>query len=206
MLVPAVAETNTSVAAERNKEPILQQLRQLLPDRASVLEIASGTGQHVSYFADALPGTHWQPSDPNADSLASIRTRLQGAPRPQIADPLCLDVHQTDWGLRGQFDAVLAINLIHIAPWSATGALMAGACRAFRPDGARLLILYGPYRQTGVPLAPSNAEFDRSLQQRNPAWGLRELDAVSAVAADHGLHCHSVQALPANNLLVVYAG
>ena len=204
-MTPAVAETNTSVAAERNKEPILQQLRALLPPQASVLEIASGTGQHVTHFATGLPNTHWQPSDANHDNLALIRARLQAAQLSQIADPQNLDVHQTDWGLDGQFDAVLAINLIHIAPWSATSALMAGACRAFKPDGARLLILYGPFHQTAVPLAPSNAEFDRSLQQRNPAWGLRQLDAVSDLAASYGLQRHSVQALPANNLLVVFA-
>ena len=204
-MTPAAVETYTSAAAERNKEPIAQQLRLLLRPDAAVLEIASGTGQHVAHFAAAMQASHWQPTDSNPDNLSLIQARIEGLNAAHIGAPLLLDVHQADWGLDPQFDAVLAINLIHIAPWSATDALFSGALRALRPEGARLLILYGPFKRDGVPTAPSNAEFDRSLQQRNPAWGLRDLGTVTQGAEAHGLRLHSVQQMPANNLLVVFA-
>ncbi len=204
-MTPAAAETKTSAAAERNKQPILQQLRLLLPPDAAVLEIASGTGQHVAHFAAALPASRWQPTDSNPDNLPLIQARIQGLSALQLAAPVLLDVHQADWGLQQQFDAVLAINLIHIAPWSATDALISGALRTLRPQGAGLLVLYGPFKREGVDTAPSNADFDRSLQQRNPAWGLRDLGTVTQRAVAHGLRLHSVQEMPANNLLVVFA-
>lgn len=204
-MTPAAAETKTSAAAERNKEPIVQQLRLLLPPNAAVLEIASGTGQHVAHFAAALPASGWQPTDSNPDNLPLIQARIDGLSTAQVAAPLRLDVHQSDWGLNTQFDAVLAINLIHIAPWSATDALISGALRALKPEGARLLILYGPFKREGLHTAPSNAEFDRSLQQRNPAWGLRDLGTVTQRAVAHGLRLQRVQEMPANNLLVVFA-
>ena len=204
-MTPAATEIKTSAAAERNKEPIAQQLRLLLPDNAAVLEIASGTGQHVAHFAAAMPASRWQASDSNPDNLPLIQARIEGLSTAHVSAPLLLDVHQADWGLDPQFDAVLAINLIHIAPWSATDALFSGALRALRPEGSRLLILYGPFKRDGVHTAPSNAEFDQSLQQRNPAWGLRELGTVTQRAQAHGLRPRSVQQMPANNLLVVFA-
>jgi len=204
-VTPAATEIKTSAAAERNKEPIAQQLRLLLPDNAAVLEIASGTGQHVAHFAAAMPASRWQASDSNPDNLPLIQARIEGLSTAHVSAPLLLDVHQADWGLDPQFDAVLAINLIHIAPWSATDALFSGALRALRPEGSRLLILYGPFKRDGVHTAPSNAEFDQSLQQRNPAWGLRELGTVTQRAQAHGLRPRSVQQMPANNLLVVFA-
>jgi SAM-dependent methyltransferase len=204
-VTPAAAENKTSAAAERNKEPIVQRLRLLLPEAATVLEIASGTGQHVAHFAAALPASRWQPTDSNPDNLPLIQARIAGLSTVHVAAPLLLDVHQADWGLQQQFDAVLAINLIHIAPWSATDALISGALRALRPEGARLLVLYGPFKREGVDTAPSNVEFDHSLQQRNPAWGLRDLGTVTQRAVAHGLRLHSVQEMPANNLLVVFA-
>ena len=204
-MTPAAVETYTSAAAERNKEPILQQLRLLLPDNAAVLEIASGTGQHVAHIAAAMPASHWQPTDSNPDNLTLIQARIDALSTAHVGAPLLLDVHQADWGLDPQFDAVLAINLIHIAPWSATDALFSGALRALKPGGGRLLILYGPFKRDGAHTSPSNAEFDQSLQQRNPAWGLRELGTVTQRAQAHGLRPRSVQQMPANNLLVVFA-
>lgn len=195
-----------SAAAERNKQPLLQQLSMLLPEQAVVLEVASGTGQHVAHFAAALPQTRWQPTDADLALLESIRLRCAHPPLTNVLAPLPLDVHQSDWALGRDYDAVLALNLIHIAPWSATEALMAGAAASLGQQGPRLLVLYGPYLQAGVPTAASNLEFDASLRSRNPQWGLRDLDAVTQAAARQGLRRLLVEPMPANNLLLAFAG
>ena len=201
-----MTQVPASAAAERNKQPLLQQLAQLLPEQALVLEIASGTGQHVAHFAAALPNTQWQPTDADPALLESIRLRCAHPPLANVLAPVPLDVHQADWSLGRNFDAVLALNLIHIAPWSATQALMAGAAASLSPHGPRLLVLYGPYLQAGVPTAASNIEFDASLRSRNPQWGLRDLDAVTQAAASQGLRRLLVESMPANNLLLAFAG
>jgi SAM-dependent methyltransferase len=191
-----------SAAAERNKGPILEVLRGVLPARGLVLEVASGTGQHVVHFAAALPALEWQPSDPNPERRVLIAARRAAARLDNLRPPLALDVHDTPWPLAEPVDAIVCINMIHIAPPSATTALVTGAQRALRAGG--VLVLYGPYRQGGRHTAPSNAAFDESLRAENPAWGVRELEAVTAEAAAAGFARATVVPMPANNLSVAF--
>jgi SAM-dependent methyltransferase len=195
-------ELLTSAAAERNKDPILTVLESVLPATGSVLEIASGSGQHVCYFAQALPGLQWQPSEPDAAHLDAIEARVRESGLKNIAAPITLDVHAPRWPVAADLDAVVCINMIHISPWSATLALCAGAARHLRAGG--LLVTYGPYLQNGTAVQ-SNHDFDVSLKRRNPAWGLRDLDDVTRLAAEHGLTRRQVVPMPANNLTVVFA-
>jgi SAM-dependent methyltransferase len=188
-------------AAERNKQPILEVLRPLLPESGAVLEIASGTGQHVCHFAEALPGIRWQPSEPGVMDRATLAQRIIESGLTNVDAPLALDV-LGDWPPAGPFDAVLCINMIHISPWPATEALMRGAAKLLAPRG--YLVLYGPYLENGNA-APSNLEFDASLKRRNAEWGLRELEEVTRLAASHGLRRQQVVRMPANNLTVVFA-
>jgi hypothetical protein len=194
----------SSAAAERNQGPILEVLRGVLPARGTVLEIASGTGQHVVHFAAALPVLSWQPSDADAGHRAVIVARLATASLPNVRAPLALDVHDARWSLAQPVDAIVCINMIHVAPASATTALIGGAQRALDPGGAGLLFLYGPFRQGGRHTAPSNAAFDASLRARDPAWGVRDLEDVTGQAAAAGFARIAVVAMPANNLSVVY--
>jgi SAM-dependent methyltransferase len=195
-------ELLTSAAAERNKDPILTVLESVLPPTGSVLEIASGTGQHICYFAQSLPGLHWQPTEPDAEGREAIAARVRGANLANVAPPIALDVHEPRWPVAGDVDAIVCINMIHISPWSATQALCAGAARHLRTGG--LLLTYGPYLQNGTA-AQSNLDFDASLRRRNPDWGLRDLDDVTRLAAGHGLTRRQVVPMPANNLTVVFA-
>ena len=191
-----------SPASVRNAEPILKLLRAHLPKAGRVLEIAAGSGQHALTFSSALPGLEWTPSDPSPDARASIAAWAAQAGAPNLQTPLALDcMDETTWP-EGPFDAVLCINMIHIAPWSATEGLMRGAA-AILPPGAPL-ILYGPYRRDGAHTAPSNAAFDADLRARNPAWGVRDLEAVAALAASHGFGAPEIAAMPANNLTLVF--
>jgi SAM-dependent methyltransferase len=191
-----------SPAAERNKGPILAQLRHWLPARARVLEIASGTGQHAEHFALACPGWSWQPSEADAAALPFIDARCQALGNVEPA--LRLDVTETPWPVEPRrFDALYSANLLHIAPWPVCRALMQGAARCIEPGG--LLLLYGPYRVDGVPTAPSNEAFDADLKSRNPAWGLRRLCDVEREAAAAGLALRQSVPMPANNLLVAFA-
>ncbi|MBR0655211.1 DUF938 domain-containing protein [Plastoroseomonas arctica] len=186
-------------ATLRNRDPILAALRRLLPASGTVLEIASGTGEHAVFFAARLPSVAWQPSDPGAAERASIDAHAADAALPNLRPALALDVTAPAWAI-ARADAVLCCNMIHIAPWAATLGLMAGAARVLGP-GAPLL-LYGPFRQTGVPTAPSNEDFDASLRARDPSWGLRDLDAVTASAK--GFMREAVIPMPANNLMVAF--
>jgi Protein of unknown function (DUF938) len=197
-LPPGVLE---SPAAERNKQPILERLTPILPRGATVLEIASGTGQHVTYFAAALPDLTWQPSEPDPELLQSVRHRLAAAPLTNVLEPVRLDVTQGVWPV-GAVDAVLCSNMIHIAPWTAAQGLLAGAEKVVSRGG--LLILYGPFKRAGEHTSPSNAEFDVSLRSRDPAWGVRDLDDVGELALMHGFALEAVYEMPANNLLVVF--
>ncbi|RDK03088.1 DUF938 domain-containing protein [Paraburkholderia lacunae] len=190
-----------SPSAERNREPILAVLREVLPASGRVLEIASGTGQHAVCFAGALPGLDWQPSDPDADARASIAAWVAHEKLANVRAPLALDVHQTDWGVDA-FDAVVCINMIHISPWSAAHALFAGASRRLVDGG--VLYLYGPYRRGGAPTSPSNEAFDQQLRSRDPAWGVRDMEAVIALGASVGLLCDEPIAMPANNFSLVF--
>ncbi len=192
----------SSPAALRNREPILSVLRDAFPAKGLVLEIASGSGEHVVYFAAALPGLRWQPSDPSAAARASIAAHVADSGLPNIAPPILLDASSPDdWPLDGA-EAMLCLNMVHISPWAATLGLLRGAGLLLAP-GAPLL-LYGPYLEDGVETAPSNLAFDASLKARNPAWGLRRREDVEAAAAANGLLPAGRHALPANNLALLF--
>lgn len=188
-----------SPAAERNRGPIADVLQAWLPASAAVLEIASGTGQHAAHLAALNPAWHWQPTDADAGALATIAARCAG--RPGVAPPQRLDLLRDPWPARaGGWDAVFAANLVHIAPWAVTQALMRGAAAALAPGGQ--LLLYGPVVVDGEPLAESNRAFDASLRGRDPAWGLRTLAALQQAAAEAGLQWVERHAMPANNLML----
>jgi len=188
-------------AAERNREPILAVLRQVLPERGLVLEIASGTGQHVIHFAAALPELDWQPSDPDAESRASIAAWTAQAGLVNVRAPLELDVERTPWGIDAA-QAVICINMIHISPWTATQALFDGASRLLGNGG--VLYLYGPYRRHRAHTSPSNEAFDQQLRSRNPAWGVRDMETVVALGEAQGFACGEPVAMPANNFSLVF--
>jgi SAM-dependent methyltransferase len=188
-------------AAARNREPILDVLRQHLPRQGLVLEFASGTGQHVVHFARALPALAFQPSDPNDSARASIDDWAGTLGLSNVRPALALDASAAAWPV-AKADVILCINMIHISPWEATVGLIEGAARTLPAGG--VLYLYGPYRRVGHPTAPSNEDFDRDLRSRNPAWGLRTLEDVAALAARHGFAAPTVVEMPANNLSVVF--
>jgi hypothetical protein len=188
-------------ATARNRDPILAVLRDVLPARGTVLEIASGTGEHAAYFAAAFPHLRWQPSDPDAEARQSIAAHAARTGLPNLLPPLILDASARLWPVTAA-DALVSINMIHIAPWHAAEGLMAGAERLL-PAGAPLY-LYGPFRERGRHTAPSNAAFDDNLKARNPEWGVRDLDAVAALAKGHGLALANRVAMPANNLSVIF--
>ena len=192
-------------AVARNRDAILDILREVLPATGLVLEIASGSGEHVVHFAGALPGLTFQPSDPNPDALDSIAAWVAQSGARNILPPIRIDAAAEDWpaSLRQEHapDAILCINMIHIAPWAAAQGLLRHA-GALLPPGAPL-ILYGPFRRPGHPLEPSNAAFDASLRERNEEWGLRELSEVAALAAEAGFGEPRIIEMPANNLSVV---
>jgi SAM-dependent methyltransferase len=190
-----------SSAADRNKDPILAVLRETLPAEGSVLEIASGTGQHVCHFAAALPAIRWQPTEPDPASRDALIARLRASGLRNVAAPQALDVMQTEWPVADRHDAILYINMVHISPWRATLALLEGATRHLAEAGK--LILYGPYLEDGAA-TPSNLEFDASLKRRNAEWGLRALETVTAEAAARGLHRRQRVSMPANNLTLVF--
>ena len=190
----------TSAAAERNKGPILDVLRRVLPPAGTVLEIASGSGQHAVFFAAALPPLRFLPSDRDAESLASIRTYAAAAHLANVADPVLLDVTHEPWPV-ARADAIVAINMVHISPWEATLALVSGAAR--RLERGAPLVLYGPYRVGGRHTAPSNEAFDESLRARDPRWGVRDVEAVLEAASRAGLEEAERVAMPANNLTLV---
>ena len=194
-------ERRHSPAAERNRGPILAQLQRLLPPRGLALEIASGSGQHAAHFAAALPGWRWQPSDGDAQALASISAWCTGL--DNVLPALLLDVLANPWpGVPESIDAVLCANLLHISPWASCTGLMRGAARHLSSKG--LLILYGPFLVDGEATAPSNLAFDADLRARDPAWGLRHLSRVVADAEGAGLRLRERVAMPANNLLLVF--
>lgn len=184
-------------ATLRNRGAIAECLRAVLPPAGLVLEVASGSGEHVAYFAEEFPVLDWQPSDPDTTALASIAAWSAGL--ANVRAPMMLDAAAPDWPV-ARADAILCINMVHIAPWEATTGLLAGAARLLRPGAP--LILYGPYRRAGLPTAESNEAFDASLKSRDPRWGLREVEAVTA-AAD-GFALDQLIDMPANNLMLVY--
>ena len=195
----------TSPAVARNRDFILAVLRRVLPAQGTgigtVLEIASGTGEHAVHFAAGLPHLIWQPTDTDADALRSISAHRASAQLPNLLPVLELDVCTPSWPVT-RADAVVAINMIHIAPWTAAEGLMAGAGRLL-PAGS-VLYLYGPFEENGRHTAPSNAAFDASLRARDPLWGVRDLDEVADLARRHGLALAERIAMPANNLSLVF--
>lgn len=192
-----------SPAVARNTDAILAILTAHLPAQGRVLEIASGSGEHAVAFARALPLTTWTPSDPSPDARASIAAWATDAALTNLKPVLDLDAARPDDWPPVDVQAIVCINMIHISPWSATEGLMAGAARIL-PDPGGLLVLYGPFREADIPLALSNEAFDASLKSRDPAWGLRDFDAVVALAKTHGLHLTRRAAMPANNLMLLF--
>lgn len=191
----------SSPAAQRNREPILQVLRSVLPRDGIVLELASGSGEHVIHFAAALANLTWQPSDPSSEARASIDAWIAAEKPRNILAPLDLDATAATWPI-ARADAVIAINMVHISPWAATVGLLRHAASLLPAAGP--LFLYGPYRRDSEELAPSNAAFDADLRARNPAWGLRCLDDVTREAEAVGLLLDRVVTMPANNLSVIF--
>ncbi len=188
-------------ATARNREPILDVLRRHLPERGLVLEVASGSGEHTVHFARAFPGLDFQPSDPNRQARASIDAWRDEAGLPNMRPALALDAAAETWPL-SEADAVVCINMIHIAPWEAAVGLVRGAAALLRTDC--MLYLYGPFRRDGAHTAPSNAAFDRSLRMQDPAWGVRDLEAVTDLTGSHGFCEPAIEAMPANNLSLIF--
>jgi hypothetical protein len=193
-------------AAERNRQPILDVLSRILPDRGRVLEVASGSGEHALWFAKSLYPLVWQPSDPDPACRRSIAAHAAQRAQAEegietLEEPLDLDAGAADWPIE-RADAVVCINMTHIAPWEVTVGLVAGAARILPAGG--VLYLYGPYLRGGRHTAPSNAAFDASLRARNPDWGLRDVEAVAALAGPQGLVLREVVEMPSNNLSLVF--
>lgn len=176
-------------------------LRRVLPPSGAMLEIASGSGQHAAYFAAELPAWAWQPSDVDPDNLASVAAWVDEAALPNLRPPIRLDVCDPVWNV-GNFDAVYCANMIHIAPWQCCVDLIAGAGRHLVSEG--LLVLYGPFRIDGEHTSESNAAFDRSLKERDPRWGVRDVGEVAELAAQAGLKFVERVPMPANNQTLVF--
>ena len=197
---PRMAEKRVAAAAERNKEPILEILREVLPAQGIVLEVGSGSGQHAVFFARAMANLLWQPSDADEGALASIRTYREEAALANLRSPVLLDASAPSWPIE-RADSVVSINMIHIAPWAACLGLLEGSARVLLPEAP--LVLYGPFAIDGDFIAPSNVEFDRRLRSENAAWGVRELRDVERDAQERGFRLDRVIARPANNQVVV---
>lgn len=200
-------------ATERNREPILAVLQQVLPPTGTILEISSGTGEHSIFMAPQLAPRYWLPSDPNPEARASIAAWQQSVPCDNIYPPIDLDASSSEWSIESgsvpihdltqqPITAIVNINMIHIAPKSAYLGLFAGAQRILPIGG--ILYLYGPFKQGGVHTAPSNEAFDASLRSQNPEWGVRDLEEIITVAQSHNLALQKVYPMPANNLSVIF--
>lgn len=197
-----------SPASERNRQPILDVLQRVLPARGTALEIASGTGQHVAFFASHFPQWTWQPSDVTAGAFGSIAAWCAQAGVTNVREPVRLDVTAPRWPADGDafapesLDAIYCANMLHIAPWATCAGLMRGAARSLALHG--VLVTYGPYLEQDVPTSPGNRAFDADLRQRNPAWGIRALEDVVHEARVAGLRLRQRFEMPANNLLLVF--
>lgn len=191
----------TAPSAERNKQPILEVLARVLPPRGLVLEIGSGTGQHVAHFAQALPALTFQPSEMDVERHASIAAWAAAGKLSNVKPPLAFDVTKRPWPVSAA-DAIVCINVIHISPWQATLALMAGAGAILSAGG--VLVTYGPYKRGGAHTSQSNQAFDAGLHARNPLWGVRDVDTVAQVAGSEGLALEELVPMPANNFTLVW--
>lgn len=212
MTLPSADPRRRAAAAERNREPIVQVLGERLPGRGTVLEVGSGTGEHIVLFADRLPGLVWQPSDADPGMLESIEAWRQqpgfrfGSP-PNLRTPMPLDVSDEDWPARASAAvpfpvAVLAINVLHVAPWQTAESLFSGAGEILM--AGRMLILYGPFMVGGKHVGHGNSSFDKTLRRENPDWGVREMEVVQALGDANKLDLEEVVEMPANNLILVF--
>lgn len=199
---PAGTDSRRSApAAQRNREPIAEVLSEWLPPSGTVLEIASGTGEHAIWFAERFPALTWQPSDTHPDAIDSISAWRARAGLPNVREPLAIDARSADWPV-DHVDAVLNINMVHISPWPAALGVIAGAKRAL-PEGG-VLILYGPWLKDDIETAPSNLAFDADLKARDPQWGLRRVEDFAAAADDGGFEFVDWRTMPANNLMLLF--
>lgn len=192
-------------ATQRNRDPILDVLRDVLPKSGTVLELASGSGEHIIHFAECLPELNWQPSDLDTEALASIEAWRHLSKHPNLLPPIALDVTADVWDLpheMGDLVGMLAINLIHISPWDACEGLIQGAAARISSDG--ILYFYGPFKRNGRHTAASNQSFDDMLRRHDPEWGVRDLDAVAEHAGHFGLALDRIIEMPSNNLSVIF--
>lgn len=194
-----------AVATQRNREPILEVLQKVLPSEGNILEIASGTGEHAVFFASQFRDCQWYPSDRDSQLRASIEAWSKECPTDNLHPPLDIDASSNHWEIETAaipIDAIVNINMIHIAPFAACEGLMAGAGRILPQEG--ILYLYGPYKREGKHTSASNEAFDKSLRDRDSQWGVRQLEDVIAVAKEANLALQEVIAMPANNLSVIF--
>jgi len=193
-----------SPSAARNRDPVLQALQSILPARGAALEIASGTGEHVVHFARDLTGWTFQPTEFDAASRQSVSAWITYEGLANVLQPIALDASADVWSVENAtpFDAVLSLNMVHIAPWAAVTGLFRGAGRVLKTGG--LFCLYGPFKENGVHNAPSNGDFDENLRARNPDWGVRDILDLQTLARENGLNLHERRALPANNQMLVF--
>ena len=198
---PAEDARRSAPAALRNREPIAEVLADWLPESGTVLEVASGTGEHAAWFAGRFPKLDWQPSDMHPDALASIKAWRAACGAPNTKPPIVVDASADSWPIE-QADAVLNINMAHISPWAASLGLIAGAARILPGGGP--LILYGPWLKDGLETAPSNLAFDADLKARDPQWGLRRVEDFEAAAAARGFQLVEWRRMPANNLMLLF--
>jgi SAM-dependent methyltransferase len=194
-------QRRSAPAALRNREPITEVLREWLPASGTVLEVASGTGEHAAWFAERFPDLEWQPSDTHPDALASIAAWVEASGLPNLRKPVLIDASADDWPV-GRADAVLSINMAHISPWNASLGLIAGAARLLPADGP--LILYGPWLKDDIETVPSNLAFDADLRARDPEWGLRRVEDFASAAAQKGFALTDWRRMPANNLMLLF--
>jgi hypothetical protein len=198
---PSAGARRSAPAALRNREPIAQVLRDWLPRSGLILEVASGTGEHVIYFAQAFPQLEWQPSDLDEDSLRSIRAWQAEAGLANIREPVVIDAAAPHWPL-DRADAVLNTNMVHISPWAAAFGLLDGAQRVL--ESGAPLILYGPWLSDSTPAAPSNLAFDSDLRRRDSQWGLRKIEDFAAEAGKRGFEFVETRQMPANNMMLLF--
>ncbi|MEZ5970807.1 MAG: DUF938 domain-containing protein [Hyphomonadaceae bacterium] len=197
-----------SIPASRNRDPILGVLKRIIAPGAHVLEIASGSGEHAIHFAKSLSGVAWQPSDPDENARASVAAWVEHEGAENIAAPIDLNVEEQGWekDLADGYDAILAINMIHISPWEATLGLFRGAglLLANAERGPGILYTYGAYKRDGEHTAPSNEAFDAWLKGRDERYGVRDLEEVERAANVNGLRLREIIEMPANNLSLVF--
>ena len=198
--VPVQGLRRSSPSALRNRQPIVDVLREWLPDTGLILEIASGTGEHAVYFADQFPNLEWQPSDIHAGALKSVEARIVASGAANVRKPIELDASKPRWPI-DKAAAIVSINMVHISPWQSALGLLEGAARIL-PEGAPL-ILYGPWIREGIETAPSNLAFDADLKARDPRWGLRTVETFAAAALERGLVLKETRSMPANNLMLL---